>query len=166
MIFVSLAAGIIAHEGVVEIAETVRKNDAISNSGCGKVESRLPRPKGTAFIINVSGNAEETAIGNTYESAREGYKVRLTEKRNLPDLPLPGDSICFEASWYPETPPSVPGAFDTQNWLKSQGLAAYGKFKQWRLTPAIGLSNGAFLNSGNLCRRDSQSSSTLLKRDS
>jgi competence protein ComEC len=131
VIFVSLSAGIIAHEGVVEIAETVRKNEAISNTGCGKVESRLPRPKGTAFIINVSSSTEETAR----ENARGGYKVRLTEKRNLPDLPLPGDSICFEASWYPVTPPSVPGAFDTQNWLKSQNLAAYGKFKHWKAYP-------------------------------
>ena len=145
-----MAAGIIAHEGIPGIFELsneqfvsnkrpvltersneVRENDAISNFGCGKVESRLPRPKGTAFIINVSANAEEIAR----ESARGEYKVRLTEKRNLPDLPLPGDSICFEASWYPVTPPSVPGAFDTQNWLKSQNLAAYGKFKHWKAYP-------------------------------
>ena len=140
VIFVSLAAGIIAHEGIPGIlgssneqftSEIVSKIDAIGSSGCGKVESRLPRPKGTAFIINVSANAEEIAR----ESARGEYKVRLTEKRNLPDLPLPGDSICFEASWYPVTPPSVPGAFDTQNWLKSQNLAAYGKFKHWKAYP-------------------------------
>ena len=140
VIFVSLAAGIIAHEGIPGIlgssneqftSEVVNKIDAIGSSGCGKVESRLPRPKGTAFIINVLGCAEEIAR----ESARGEYKVRLTEKRNLPDLPLPGDSICFEASWYPVTPPSVPGAFDTQNWLKSQNLAAYGKFKHWKAYP-------------------------------
>ena len=158
VILVSLAAGIIAHEGfpgILEpsnkqfVSEIVGKNDAVSNErpvltereceseakkesptciraersyegnfGCGKVESRLPRPKGTAFIINISGKT-----------------VRLTEKRDLPDLPLPGDSICFEASWYPVTPPSVPGAFDTQNWLKSQNLAAYGKFKHWKAYP-------------------------------
>ena len=146
VIFISIAAGIVAHEGIpgisgtsnehfvsnerpvlTELSYEVRKNDAISNFGCGKVESRLPRPKGTAFIVKVSKNAEEIAR----ESAHGEYKVRLTEKRNLPDLPLPGDSICFEASWYPVTPPSVPGAFDTQNWLKSQNLAAYGKFKHW-----------------------------------
>ena len=150
VIFISIAAGIVAHEGIPGIFELsneqfvsnkrpvltersyeVRKNDAISNFGCGKVESRLPRPKGTAFIVKVSKNAEEIAR----ESAHGEYKVRLTEKRNLPDLPLPGDSICFEASWYPVTPPSVPGAFDTQNWLKSQNLAAYGKFKHWNAFP-------------------------------
>ena len=160
VIFVSLVAGIIAHEGFPGILTTSNEQFASNerpvltereceseakkesptciraewsyegNSGCGKVESRLPRPKGTAFIINVLGNTE-TAIGN----ARGEYKVRLTEKRNLPDLPLPGDSICFEASWYPVTPPSVPGAFDTQNWLKSQNLAAYGKFKHWKAYP-------------------------------
>lgn len=152
VILVSLAAGIIAHEGFPGILEPsnkqfvskiVGKNDAINNSSCGKVESRLPRPKGTAFIINVTsyagdaaiGKAEETARESAHENARGAYKVRLTEKRNLPDLPLPGDSICFEATWYPVTPPSVPGAFDTQNWLKSQNLAAYGKFKHWEAYP-------------------------------
>ena len=153
VILVSLAAGIIAHEGFPGIlkpsneqfvSKIVGKNDAINNSSCGKVESRLPRPKGTAFIINVTsyagdaaiGKAEETARESAHENARGGYyKVRLTEKRNLPDLPLPGDSICFEATWYPVTPPSVPGAFDTQNWLKSQNLAAYGKFKHWEAYP-------------------------------
>ena len=150
VIFISMAAGIIVHEGIPWIdgpnartvseranysmgsSQTVGKGRSISNAGCGKIESRLPRPKGTAFIINVSRDAEKTAIGNAPGNARKAhYKVRLTEKRNLPDLPLPGDSICFEASWYPVTPPSVPGAFDTQGWLNSQGLAAYGKFKRW-----------------------------------
>ena len=135
VIFITMALGIIAHEGILgvggystESSPLVSKSKAISSSGCGIIETRLPRPKGTAFIVNVSSSAEETAR----ESARSGYyKVRLTEKRNLPDLPLPGDSICFEASWYPVMPPSVPGAFDTQGWLNSQGLAAYGKFKRW-----------------------------------
>ena len=135
VIFITMALGIIAHEGILgvggystESSPLVSKSKAISSSGCGIIETWLPRPKGTAFIVNVSSSAEETAR----ESARSGYyKVRLTEKRNLPDLPLPGDSICFEASWYPVTPPSVPGAFDTQGWLNSQGLAAYGKFKRW-----------------------------------
>ena len=110
VILVSLAAGIIAHEGFPGIlkpsneqfvSKIVGKNDAINNSSCGKVESRLPRPKGTAFIINVTsyagdaaiGKAEETARESAHENARGGYyKVRLTEKRNLPDLPLPGDT--------------------------------------------------------------------------
>ena len=169
VIFVSLVAGIIAHEGFPRILTTSNEQFASNerpvltereceseakkesptciraewsyegNSGCGKVESRLPRPKGTAFIINVTSYAGDAAIGKAEETARESaheaYKVRLTEKRNLPDLPLPGDSICFEASWYPVTPPSVPGAFDTQNWLKSQNLAAYGKFKHWKAYP-------------------------------
>ena len=143
VIFISIAAGIVAHEGIPGIFELsneqfvsnkrpiLTERSYEGNSGCGKVESRLPRPKGTAFIVKVSKNAGETVRKN----ARGEYKVRLTEKRNLPDLPLPGDSICFEASWYPVTPPSVPGAFDTQNWLKSQNLAAYGKFKHWKAYP-------------------------------
>ena len=141
VIFITMAAGIVAHEGFLGIwqpmdSRAVSHTEIVSNSDCGIIETRLPRPKGTAFIINVLRDAEETVIENTPENApgnarKAHYKVRLTEKRNLPDLPLPGDSICFEASWYPVTPPSVPGAFDTQGWLNSQGLAAYGKFKRW-----------------------------------
>lgn len=81
--------------------------------GCGIVETVMPRANGTAFIVASS------------------QRVRLTEKRELRALPLPGDSICYEASWYPITPPTVPGGFDTRGWLKSQGLAAYGKFTHW-----------------------------------
>ena len=141
VIFITMAVGIVAHEGLplekipifsgFSTIEATKSSTDISRNGCGKIESRLPRPKGTAFIIHVSqennkgyGTAENTAH-------KVHYKVRLTEKRNLPDLPEPGDSICYEASWYPVTPPSVPGAFDTQGWLKSQNLAAYGKFKHW-----------------------------------
>lgn len=138
VILVSLVAGIVAHEGILGLKtdREAPQSAKTSVNGCGTIESRLPRPKGTAFIINVSGIASESAQKEIVrESARGGYKVRLTEKRNLPSLPLPGDSICYEASWYPVTPPSVPGAFDTQNWLKSQGLAAYGKFKRWTAYP-------------------------------
>lgn len=45
----------------------------------------------------------------------------------------PGDTLCYTASWYPVSPPRVPGAFDTRGWLKSQGFAAYGRFKNYRI---------------------------------
>ncbi|MBR6450923.1 MAG: DNA internalization-related competence protein ComEC/Rec2 [Fibrobacter sp.] len=138
VIFITMAAGIVAHEGFLGIwqpidSRVVGKTEMISNSGCGTIESRLPRPKGTAFIINVSQeNTDGKSYGTAKNTAREvHYKVRLTEKRKILELPEPGDSLCYEASWYPVTPPSVPGAFDTQGWLNSQGLAAYGKFKRW-----------------------------------
>ena len=75
VIFISMAAGIIVHEGIPWIdgpnartvseranysmgsSQTVGKGRSISNAGCGKIESRLPRPKGTAFIVNVSRDA-------------------------------------------------------------------------------------------------------------
>lgn len=44
-----------------------------------------------------------------------------------------GDSLCYAASWYPVSPARVPGAFDTRAWLKSQGFAAYGRFKNFRI---------------------------------
>ena len=44
-----------------------------------------------------------------------------------------GDSLCYAASWYPVSPARVPGAFDTRAWLKSQGFATYGRFKNFRI---------------------------------
>ena len=131
VIFVTLAVSIIVHEGVPKSwtisPKKIQGSEQISRNGCGKIESRLPRPKGTAFIVNVS----QESHGIEKEIKNVQYKVRLTEKRNMANIPEPGDSICYEASWYPVTPPTVPGAFDTQGWLNSQGLAAYGKFKHW-----------------------------------
>lgn len=87
----------------------------IPAEACGNIESLLPRPSGIAFIVK----------------SDSGYRLRITEKRTFESLPEPGDSICFEAQWYPVTPPTVPGAFDTREWLRSQGFAAYGKFRHW-----------------------------------
>lgn len=149
VIFVTMAVGIVAHEGFFSAnrlfreenrISAIEKGEEISKIGCGTVETRLPRPKGTAFIVNVSQEsiegANKTVKNATNNDTRKvHYKVRLTEKRNMPVLPEPGDSICYEATWYPVTPPSVPGAFDTQGWLDSQNLAAYGKFKHWTSYP-------------------------------
>ena len=90
---------------------------------CGTVEALLPRSNGWAFLVrgDVMGN-----------SGAGTYRVRLTEKRELELLPEPGDSICYEATWYPVEAPTVPGAFNTEKWLKGQGLAAYGKVMHWR----------------------------------
>lgn len=87
----------------------------IPAEACGNIESLLPRPSGIAFVVK----------------SDSGYRLRITEKRTFESLPEPGDSICFEAQWHPVTPPTVPGAFDTREWLRSQGFAAYGKFRHW-----------------------------------
>ena len=123
VIFISLAVAIVVHEGFYGSPSQTSHfhSENIGQNGCGKIESLQKRAKGYAFIINTSQENEKIVQ----------YKVRLTEKRVLPSLPEPGDSICYEASWYPVTPPFVPGAFDTQSWLKSQNFAAYGKFKHW-----------------------------------
>ena len=123
VIFVSLAAGIICHEvsfSEISGVETAAKHSATENTqekGCGIVESSQAKASGQAIIIKIT------------DSTDRGKRIRLTEKRDLPILPLPGDSICYEASWYPINPPTVPGGFDTKGWLHSQGLANYGKFK-------------------------------------
>lgn len=93
--------------------------DSVSPTGCGRIKALLPRSNGIAFLVN------------TEDANRQTRLLRITEKRELPLLPEPGDSICFEAQWYPVTPPTVPGAFDTEEWLRSQGFAAYGKFRHW-----------------------------------
>ena len=90
---------------------------------CGLIESISPRSNGVAFII------QGYAIDN---SDIKTHRVRLTEKRKLPQIPEPGDSICYEASWYPIESPTVPGAFDTEKWLRGQGLAGYGKVLHWK----------------------------------
>ena len=106
----------------------------VPTQACGKIEALLPRANGTAFIIQVryEANADSGKEGSALNGdVLNGARVRVTEKRDLPGLPEPGDSICFEAKWYPVTDPTVPGAFNTREWLKSQGFAAYGKFVHW-----------------------------------
>jgi competence protein ComEC len=124
IIFITLATGIVVHEGFVGFSEQANHQNCEipSKKGCGKIESLQKRANGYAFIIKIPDEIDKN--GNSRQ-------VRLTEKRKLPQIPEPGDTICYEASWYPVTPPTVPGAFDTQSWLKSQNLAAYGKFMHW-----------------------------------
>lgn len=130
VIFVSLAAGIVCHEFTFEggtvagigggtVASGTVAGSSIAETGCGLVESSQAKASGQAIIIKIT------------DSIAAGVRVRLTEKRDLSILPLPGDSICYEASWYPVNPPTVPGGFDTKGWLRSQGLSSYGKFKHW-----------------------------------
>jgi len=111
-IFVTLISGVFCHEfckpAQIDFGSKLPEKD------CGTVEAVLPRGNGTAFIIRSSAG-----------------KFRLTEKRDLPQLPQPGDSICYEASWYPVTPPTVPGAFDTGKWLQGLEMNGYGKFLHW-----------------------------------
>lgn len=95
----------------------------LPEKACGTVEATQPRQNGHAILITVRDSSSGTG--------KNSYRVRLTEKRKLPILPLPGDSLCYEASWHPVNPPTVPGGFDTGNWLYSQKLAGYGKFKHW-----------------------------------
>lgn len=119
IVFLSLIAGFASH--AICQKKDIQNTTEPAVKACGMVESLLNRPNGTAFIVNVAdGNA-----------GSQKYRVRLTEKRDLPELPRPGDRICYEASWYPIQPPTVPGAFNTRAWLQSQGLRAYGKFLHW-----------------------------------
>lgn len=117
VILASLVVAIACHEGFgtgIDAPEITPKT-----TGCGTVESIQQKASGKAVIIH------------TEQTKTQGYRIRLTEKRALPQYPQPGDSLCYEASFYPIMPPSVPGAFDTQGWLRSQGLLAYGKFIHW-----------------------------------
>jgi competence protein ComEC len=118
VVLLSVVLAVVAHEWPKENA--VR--NAPLTAACGFVESTQQKKSGMAVVLRVTQLME----GETFES-----RIRLTEKRNLPQYPMPGDSLCYEASFYPVMPPTVPGAFDTQGWLKSQGLMAYGKFVHW-----------------------------------
>lgn len=119
IIFISIAVAIICHEAEGFRTPPVFSNDLIKKNGCGFIENTQEKSSGLAVIIK------------NIDSANANYRIRLTEKRTLDIYPEPGDSICYEASWYPINPPTVPGAFDTKGWLYSQGLSAYGKFEHW-----------------------------------
>lgn len=58
----------------------------------------------------------------------------------------PGDTLCYSASWYPVSPPRVPGAFDTRGWLKSQGFAAYGRFNDYKIIGSSWIPERTFAN--------------------
>ena len=115
VIFLSLAAACISHE--ITFRQVTPEKTPAPN-GCGIIETTQPRANGMAVIIHTKTSTDD-------------FRIRLTEKRDLPHYPLPGDSLCYEASFYPVTPPTVPGTFDTHGWLKSQKLDAYGKFIHW-----------------------------------
>ena len=119
VVLVSLVLGIVIHEYSGERVEDA--SPAVE--ACGFVESSQHKKSGMAVVIRTSQTLTGVPLAGT--------RVRLTEKRDLPRYPMPGDSLCYEASFYPVMPPTVPGAFDTRGWLKSQGLAAYGKFVHW-----------------------------------
>lgn len=92
---------------------------------------------------------EPMVFVNDTETGAQRYTVTselkaTTDKalKSMPDARLvatqnailnAGDSLCYTASWYPVSPARVPGAFDTHGWLKSQGFAAYGRFKDYRI---------------------------------
>lgn len=134
VILFSLAIALAIHESPLLLpSKTQSGAKAIA---CGIVESVSAKASGPAFYINVTQQTSAKVDFSAQELPQDIWekmqnKVRITEKRKLPLLPLPGDSLCYEASFYTVSPPTVPGAFDTQKWLNSQNLAAYGKFKHW-----------------------------------
>lgn len=98
-------------------SETISFEEPSKNKGMGFVETLLPRSSGVAVIINENGK-----------------RFRLTHKNKEVPAPLPGDSIAFEAKWYPVIPPTIPGTFDTEAWLRSQKFAGYGELTAFAVT--------------------------------
>ncbi len=78
-------------------------------SGIGYIEEILNRPNGFAVIL-------QTNFG----------KTRLTCSNKVCTTAFPGDSIFWKAKWFPVLPPTVPGAFDSPKWMRSEGLSASG----------------------------------------
>lgn len=96
----------------MQSGEETAKELPVKNSGF--VESVLDRPEGVAVIVKTP----------------EG-KVRLSKK--TPPYPISGDSIAYTAKWFPVEPPTVPGSFDSPKWLKSQGLAGFGRLESFQV---------------------------------
>lgn len=86
----------------------------LPQEGSGFVESVIDRPEGVAVIVE-----------------SENGKFRLSKKQA--PFPMPGDSIQFTAKWFPIEPPTLPGGFDSPKWLKSQGLAGFGKLESFQV---------------------------------
>jgi len=76
-------------------------------SGRGTVEEVLNRPNGHAIVL-------KTDFGKT----RLNYAGE--------NVILPGDSVFWQAKWFPITPPTVPGSFNAPEWMRSQGYRASG----------------------------------------
>ena len=123
VVLISVVAAFACHEFSVRKNEMDVPAASALTTACGIVETAQSKKSGMAIVIRSTQAVTGEAISP--------YRIRLTEKRSLPVYPLPGDSLCYEASFYPVMPPTVPGAFDTQGWLKSQELLAYGKFVHW-----------------------------------
>ena len=124
VVLFSITTAIVSHSLISGNSPYIASTITPATKACGMVETIQQKASGKAIVIR-------TGYSTKIPSGKTEYRIRLTEKRELPQYPLPGDSICNEASWYPVMPPSVPGAFDTRNWLNSQGLAAYGKMLHW-----------------------------------
>lgn len=148
VIFLSLAAGILSYDIAKdpswfkkEFAQNrtffVDESAEPPSKSCGIVEAVNARANGNAFIVkNAKGN--------------QNYRVRITNKKtdrtSTKPEPKPGDSLCYEASWYPVNPPRVPGAFDTKGWLRSQGFSAYGKFVNYKIVNSRWIPERSFDN--------------------
>jgi len=79
-------------------------------SGRGSVEEVLKRPNGHAIIL-------KTDFGKT--------RLNYTGE----NVPLPGDSVFWQAKWFPITPPTIPGSFNAPKWMRSQGYRASGSLE-------------------------------------
>ena len=122
VVLISIVTALVSHEIEVNRGEISRQSD-VQTEACGIVESVQQKKSGLAVVILSTQSVTGEPLLH--------HRIRLTEKRVLPEYPLPGDFLCYEASFYPVMPPTVPGAFDTRGWLKSQGLVAYGKLIHW-----------------------------------
>lgn len=136
VIFLSLAAGILSYD--IANDPTWFKDELSSKKATFEVGSAAPPAKACGIVEAVNARANGNAFILKIGEGNRGYRVRITNKvpKNTLAEPKPGDSLCYEASWYPVNPPRVPGAFDTKGWLKSQGLAAYGKFVSYKIKGA------------------------------
>jgi competence protein ComEC len=83
-------------------------------SGFGYVEEVLNRPNGYAVIL-------KTDFGKT----RLSYAGK--------EASLPGDSVFWKAKWFPITPPTVLGSFNSPEWMRSQGYRASGSLDSIRI---------------------------------
>ena len=71
----------------------------------------------------------ETVLSNAIILNTDFGKTRLSYSGNL----MPGDSVYWQAKWYPIQKPTVQGAFDAPKWMRSAGFVATGKLDDFKI---------------------------------
>lgn len=87
---------------------------------------RSPPSSGKGYVLDVNRRTNGFALRLDIPAG----EVRVSLRGNR--TPLPGDSITWSTNWKAVEPVSLPGSFDSQRWLRNEGLQASGALTTWQ----------------------------------